>query len=120
MLKIELDSINGIAILKPDGALSKKDFDEAASVIDPYIERYGKLRGLIISAQAFPGWESFGSFIKHLEFIKNHHSKLSHVALVTDSELGDLAENIAGHFIAAKIKHFPYDHFSEAQHWILN
>ena len=120
MLHIELDCFNGIAILRPEGALSENDFDKAASVIDPYIETYGKLVGLIISTQTFPGWESFGSLIKHFKFVKNHHSKLSHVALVTDSELGDLAEKIASHFISAKIKHFSYNQFGEAQNWILN
>jgi SpoIIAA-like len=120
MLNIKLDSITGIAILRPEGALSEVDFDKAAGVIDPYIETHGKLKGLIICTQTFPGWKSFGSLVKHFKFVKNHHSKLSHVALVTDSELGDLAEKIAGHFISAKIKHFPYNQFSKAQNWILN
>jgi SpoIIAA-like len=120
MLNIKLDSITGIAILRPEGALSEVDFDKAAGVIDPYIETHGKLKGLIICTQTFPGWKSFGSLVKHFKFVKNHHSKLSHVALVTDSELGDLAEKIAGHFISAKIKYFPYNQFSKAQNWILN
>jgi hypothetical protein len=120
MLIVELDEATGMAILKPDGALSKKDFIYASSVIDPYIEKAGKLNGLIISTRKFPGWESFGSLIKHFKFIKEHHKKLSHVAIVTDSVLGDFAERIVTHFVSAEIKHFAFDELSKAQSWILN
>ena len=120
MLIVELDEATGMAILKPDGALSKKDFIYASSVIDPYIEKAGKLNGLIISTRKFPGWESFGSLIKHFKFIKEHHKKLSHVAIVTDSVLGDFAERIVTHFVSAEIKHFAFDELNKAQSWILN
>jgi hypothetical protein len=120
MLIVELDEATGMAILKPDGALSKKDFIYASSVIDPYIEKAGKLNGLIISTRKFPGWESFGSLIKHFKFIKEHHKKLSHVAIVTDSVLGGVAEKIVTHFVSAEIKHFAFDELNKAQSWILN
>ena len=119
MLKVELNEATGIAILKPDGALSKKDFIYASSVIDPYIEKAGKLNGLIISTRKFPGWESFGSLIKHFKFVKDHHKKLSRLAIVTDSVLGDFAEIIVTHFVSAEIKHFAFDELSKAQSWVL-
>ncbi len=120
MLNVELDKVAGIATLRPDGALSENDFESAYRIIDPYIEKSGKLRGLIISTKTFPGWESFGSIIKHFKFVKEHHKKVSHVALVTDSVLGDFAEKIAEHFVSAEIKHFAFDELSSAQSWILN
>ncbi|MGR8998894.1 MAG: STAS/SEC14 domain-containing protein [Gammaproteobacteria bacterium] len=120
MLNVELDEINGIAILSPNGALSEKDFESASSVIDSYIEKYGNLKGLIINTKTFPGWESFGSLIKHFKFVKEHHKKVSHVALVTDSVLGDFGEKIADHFVSAEIKHFAFDDLNKAQSWILN
>ena len=120
MLNVELDKVTGIATLRPDGALSENDFESASIVIDPYIEKSGKLKGLIISTKTFPGWGSFGSLIKHFKFVKEHHKKVSHVALVTDSVLGDFAEKIAEHFVSAEIKHFAFDELSNAQSWILN
>ena len=120
MLNVKLDEVSGIATLKPDGALSEKDFKSASSVIDPYIEKTGKLKGLIISTRKFPGWESFSSLIKHFKFVKDHHKKLSRVAIVTDSVLGDFAERIVTHFVSAEIKHFAFDELSKAQSWILN
>ena len=82
MLNVELNEVNGIATLTPDGALSEKDFESASTVIDPYIEKYGNLKGLIIYTKTFPGWDSFSSLIKHFKFVKEHHKKVSHVALV--------------------------------------
>ena len=118
MLNVELDEEMGIAILKPEGALSENDFDSATSVIDPYLEVHGDLKGLIVSTRDFPGWESFGSLAKHFRFVKDHQKRLSRVALVTDSQLGNVAEKIASHFISAQIKHFPYDQFGTAKQWI--
>ena len=120
MLNVELDEVNGIATLIPHGALSEKDFESAASVIDPYIEKYGHLKGLIINTKTFPGWESLGSLIKHFKFVKEHHKKVCHVALVTDSVSGDFGEKIADHFVSAEIKHFAFDELTNAHSWILN
>ena len=55
MLSIKIDENNLIAILEPEGPLSKKDFESAARVIDPYIEETDQLIGLIIHARSFPG-----------------------------------------------------------------
>jgi hypothetical protein len=52
--------------------------------------------------------------------VKGHHEKVSKVALVTDSLLGDIAEIIAGHFVSAEIKRFPFDDLANAQNWLLN
>ena len=40
------------------------------------------------------------------------------VALVTDSALGDVAERLASHFVAAEIKHFPAGQAEAAKRWI--
>jgi hypothetical protein len=120
MLKVVLDKQTGTVTLLPEGALSAQDFECASSIIDPYLEKSGNLKGVIILTQSFPGWESFGALLKHFKFVKDHHEKVSKVALVTDSLLGDIAEIIAGHFVSAEIKHFPFDELNVAQNWILN
>ena len=120
MLKVELVKENGTVTLLPEGALSAQDFEYASSVIDPYLEKSGNLKGVIILTQSFPGWESLRALLKHFKFVKAHHEKVSKVALVTDSLLGDIAEMIARHFVSAEIKHFPFDEFNNAQNWILN
>ena len=119
MLKVTLDETNGIATLEPDGTLSEADFIAAAAQIDPYLERNGDLKGLIIHARSFPGWNSFGALLSHLRFVKDHQQRISHVALVTDSALGGFAEQVVGHFVAAQVRHFGFDEIDAARAWIL-
>ncbi len=118
MLSVEIDEINYIAILEPDGPLSKNDFIQAAKVIDPYIEDNGHLNGLIIHTESFPGWESFAALSSHLKFVQEHHKKISRVALSTDSVVGNFAEAIASHFVNAEIKLFSYQALEEAKAWV--
>ena len=120
MLKVELDESIGIAILTPDGKLTEKDFINAASYIDPYIEKSKSLLGIVIVTEHFPGWESFASMLKHFKFVKDHHKQVSHIALVTNSKIADFAEHIVDHFISAQIKHFDYNELEDAKKWILN
>lgn len=120
MLKIELDEATGIVTLSPDGTLSESDFTAAASVIDPYINKSGQLSGLIISTRTFPGWDSFAALVTHFKFVKEHHEKVSRIALVTDSILGDFGEKIVEHFVSAEIQSFPFNQLSEAKEWISN
>ncbi len=120
MLKVELDEVEGIAILEPDGELSKSDFISASKIIDPYIESVGELNGIIIHVQSFPGWDSFSSLIAHLTFVKEHHKKVSRIAFATDSPIGSFAGNIANHFVNAKIKKFEFSELETSRKWILD
>ena len=118
MLTVNLDEIKGIAILEPDGELSENDFKYVARIIDPYIEKSGKLNGIIIHVKSFPGWDSFSALITHLKFIKEHHKMVSHVAFVTDSPIGAFAEHVASHFINAEIKSFSFSELENSVKWI--
>lgn len=118
MLNIKLDKTNSIAILEPEGELTEADFRLVCDIIDPYLEQSGRLNGIIIHVQTFPGWDSFSAFITHLKFVKSHHKRIAHVALVTDSVIGSFAEHIADHFVNAKVKHFSFDEFELSVKWI--
>lgn len=119
MLNIKLNKASGIVIAEPDGKLSKKDFLEAAKLIDPYIEETGKLNGIIIHTKSFPGWDSFSAMIKHLKFVKAHEKCVTHIALVTNSKIGNAAEHIGNHFVKAEVKSFAFDDVEQAKEWIL-
>lgn len=118
MLSVEIDEVKGIAILEPDGPLSQGDFESAAKIIDPYIEKTGQLHGLIIHTKAFPGWDSFAALSSHLRFVKDHHRKISRVAFSTDSVVGHFAESVASHFVNAEIKLFAYEELDQAKNWV--
>ena len=119
MLNITLVEQHGIATLAPDGPLSKGDFQSAAGIIDPYIEKSGHLNGLIILTESFPGWDSFQAMHSHLTFVKEHHKKIPRIAFVTDSVISNLAETIGTHFVSADIKSFGYGELDKARAWIL-
>jgi hypothetical protein len=53
----------GILILSPDGPLEKADFERVSPEIGPFIAANSKLRGIMIVAKAFPGWDSFGASV---------------------------------------------------------
>ena len=117
-LNISFNIKTKTVILEPLGALNKDDFIEAKELVDPFIEKNGKLNGIIIYTKDFPGWKSFGAFVSHLEFIKEHHKHIKKLAFVTDSFVGDLGEKIGSHFVSAEIKNFDYNQLQEAKDWI--
>ena len=106
MLSVQVDATRGIAVLEPSGALSKEDFERAAQAIDPHLEKSGKLNGLVVRVQSFPGWDSFGALASHLRFLKAHHRRIARIALCTDSALGNVGEAEAekARFLAAKAR----------------
>ncbi len=120
MLSVTIDEADYIAILEPDGPLSKSDFESATRIVDPYIEKNGQLNGLIIHTESFPGWDSFAALASHLKFVKEHHKNITRVALSTDSVIGNFAESIASHFVNAEIKLFTYQELEQARDWIIS
>jgi hypothetical protein len=119
MLKVDLDQAAGIATLEPEGELTESDFSTAAGMIDAYLEEAGELKGIIIYTKFFPGWHSFSSSIAHFKFVREHHTKVSRIAFVTDSPIGNFAEHIASHFVNAEIKNFEFSDFENSKQWIL-
>ena len=118
MLEVTLNEKESIAILEPHGVLCEEDFTIANERINPFIEKHGKLNGVIIYTESFPGWDSFASLIRHLKFIKEHHKEVSHIAFVTNSVIGVLSEHITSHFVNAEIKNFAFNELEESKNWI--
>jgi hypothetical protein len=120
MIDYTLDEANAVLHVRPTGPLQKADFDALSRAVDPFIEQTGGLNGLLIETAHFPGWDNFGTVVRHFQFVRDHHRKIKKVALVTDSPLGNAAEQIASHFVAAKIRHFAGDRSAEARTWIIS
>jgi SpoIIAA-like len=106
MIEFELLKGKSLLILRPRGPLTSDDFSRIAQTVDPYLLDKGRLTGVLIEAPAFPGWESFGAFIEHLKFVRNHHQKIERIAIVTDSEILKLAPRLAEHFAHPAFKVF--------------
>ena len=118
MLNYNLLKDQGILILTPTGALEESDFAAVARAIDPYIDEKGELRGIMIDAEAFPGWNDFGAFISHMRFIRDHHRHVRKVAAVSDSAFLTIAPRIARHFVNAEVRHFERARRDAALAWL--
>lgn len=118
MLDHELLRDKGILLLRPHGPLQAGDFESLAQVIDPYIERTGGLRGIMIEAPSFPGWDSFAALISHVKFVRNHHRLVAKIAAVSDSAVLSIAPQIAKHFVKAQFRHFNANEREAALAWL--
>src|SRR5512134_4038919 len=118
MLTHELLKDEGILILRPQAALEAADFEALAKEVDPYIEAHGRLRGLVIEAESFPGWSDLAALLSHFRFVRDHHRFIARVAAVSDSPLLSVAPRIASHFVSAEVRHFDFSAREQALAWV--
>lgn len=118
MLKSNLIEDDGILIITPDGPLASSDFEALAKKIDPYIESHGKLKGVMIDAETFPGWANFSALTSHLKFVNDHHKDVVKVAAVSDSKILSIMPSLVDHFVNAEVKHFEYGDRDKAMTWL--
>ncbi|MFT7524969.1 MAG: hypothetical protein ACI9LY_000101 [Arenicella sp.] len=108
----------GILILQPHGHLNTADFQRIAGEIDPYIESEGELKGVIIEAENFPGWDNLSAFVAHFRFIKNHRNNVKRLAVVSDDKVMAALPLIAKRFVVQEFRHFPITKKTEALAWV--
>ena len=118
MLVHELLRDEGILLVRPQGPIQAGDFESVAKSLDPYIEDKGRLRGVMIEAQSFPGWDSFAALLSHLRFVRDHHRFIGKVAAVSDSAVLSIAPHIAKHFVKAEFRHFNASDRESALAWL--
>ena len=116
-LSHRLLSEEGVLILEPEGALRSEDIEAIAMTVDPWIEAHGALRGVVVHARAFPGWENLSSFLRHLRFLRDYQRKVGRVALAADGKLAALTPKLAEHFVSAEVKHFAFTDLEAAVAW---
>jgi hypothetical protein len=118
MLEFTIIEPGAVLCVKPSGVLTAEDFAALARFADAYLKKHGKLAGLLIEAQAFPGWDSFAGFAAHIRFIRDHQRRVERIALVTDSQIAHLAELLADPFVAADIRCFAFNRYDAALDWL--
>lgn len=107
----------GVLVIEAKHALSAEDFDALALAVDPWLEAHGDLRGVVIHARAFPGWHSLGGLIRHVQFVRDHQTKVKRIALAVDGTLAGLASRVGEHFVRAEVRVFSSDQVDEALAW---
>ena len=118
MLNHELRQDDGVLVLRPEGPLEAADFTTLASHVDAYLERHGTLRGVLIRAKSFPGWNDFGALLAHLKFVREHHRRIEKIAVVADGAFANIMPNIASQFIHAQVQHFDLTREDAAWDWL--
>lgn len=106
-----------VLLVEPKGRLGTEDFDAIARTLDPYIESGHQLHGLVVHARELPGWESIGSFLRQVQFVRDHHRRIRRVALSADGAVPKLAPALIETFVDAEIQHFGYDELDRALEW---
>src|SRR4051795_890911 len=118
MVRFELLRDRRILLITPEGPLQRADFERLAKEIDPFIAANGKLLGVMIHAESFPGWQSFGALVSHLKFVADHHRQIKRIAAVTNSGFLKIVPRIASHFVQADIRHFDFREKDRAEAWL--
>lgn len=109
---------NSILEVAPQGPLQAADFRSLASMVDPHILDEGNLKGLMISAEQFDGWESFAALIDHLNFVRDHHRSIRRIALLSDSPVFGVLPRILDHFVSAEVRPFAQAERNDALEWL--
>lgn len=118
MLTYHILEDDNILIVEPKGPLSKDDFGQLTADVDLHLARSESLRGLLVHATAFPGWENFGAMVSHFRFVRDHHRRIEKVALASDSPLSVIVPKLAAHFVNAEVRHFAFDERNAAIDWL--
>ncbi|MEO5912895.1 MAG: STAS/SEC14 domain-containing protein [Luteolibacter sp.] len=118
MLTYQILEDDNIVIIEPMGPLSEEDFRDLTVAVDAFLERKKTLKGILVHAEKFPGWEDFAGFVSHLRFVRDHHQKIAKIAVASDSLLADIAPKLAGHFVNAEVKGFGYGDKEAALDWL--
>jgi hypothetical protein len=117
-LKFEILEEQGVLIMQPDGELEAADFDRLSARLDPYLASAGVLEGVMIVAEHFPGWDDFAALTSHVRFVREHHTKVRKVALVTSDRLVSAIPRFASRFVDAEVRAFPMSRRDEALLWV--
>jgi hypothetical protein len=118
MLNHQLVHDMGIFVLSPAGPLETTDIEDFARRVDPYIEKNGNLKGMIVYIERFAGWKNVASFASHIKFIKSHHHSVEKVATISDSKLLSGMQTLAGYFVKPEVQHFTLSEEGAAIEWL--
>lgn len=118
MLRYEIMREPGIVVLSPQGPLTADDFRNLTRDVDALIQEHGHLKGLLVEAHRFPGWEDFAALISHLKFVKDHHRLIARFAAVSDGTFAKIGPAIAKHFVKAEVRRFDERDRQAAMSWV--
>lgn len=105
----------GVLVIEPTHPLRKQDFEALSRTVDPWIEREGRLHGLVIHTRDFPGWEDLGSLVRHVRFVRDHQDRIDRVAISGDMTMFN--KRLARRLVDPEVEQFPFEELDDAVSW---
>ena len=117
MIKFYADE--NVFYIKVLGKIEKGDFENNITrPADHVIAEYGKIRGIIIDASKFAGWEDFPALMEHIGFIRELDDNVGRVAIIGDATWQKLLPPVASLFLEPTTKRFEPGHGQDAEDWV--
>jgi hypothetical protein len=120
MLAYHLNTETGIVELRPRGKLEAHDFASLGLTVESYLEDHGKLRGVLVEMEHFPGWDDWEALAAHVRFIREHLPKVDRVAIVTDNPWLEPLPDVMRLLTPLAVRRFSSDQRGAAFAWIYN
>ncbi len=109
---------DGVLLISPKAPLESNDFKELAAEVDPYIAEHGKLQGLMIVAERFPGWRNFAGLRSQANFVRKHFAKIKKIAAVTDNKWLSIFPRTMWFLLGRKFRYFSHADRETALAWL--
>ena len=115
-MAIELTEKNGGELeVLVTGKLVKEDYDALVPTVDRAIERYGKIRMLIVMHD-FHGWTA-SAFWEDTKFGARHFRDIERLAMVGETKWQH-GMTISKPFTTATVRYFDHDQVEAARAWL--
>jgi hypothetical protein len=112
----EMDNLAAVEI-DISGRVSTEEFDAAATKLETFIKRHGKVRVLEV-IHDFEGMDAKALW-HDLKFSLRHLNDFSRCAIVSDAKFLSIWSAIAEPFIDCEVAYFPTDEVETARDWLL-
>jgi hypothetical protein len=109
----------GILVAEPKTPLDVEDFDVLQAEVDPWILRHGMLQGVVVQFGQFSGWNRAGSFVRQVQFLRAHRTKVRRLAWIGAPQMLEPAFTLARPWLRTpELKCFPRDQRDRAISWV--
>jgi len=120
MLAYHLNPETGIVELRPRGPLEAQDFASLWLTMKSYIEDHGRLRGLLLELDRFPGFDDWDAIAAQIRFVRRNLPKVDRIALLTDNPWLEPLPDVLRLLTPLEVKRFPLERRGDAFAWIVS
>ena len=118
MLAYHLNPETGIVELRPRGPLEAHDATSLALTVDDYLLDHGRLRGVLLELDHFPGFDDWQAVSAHVRFMREHLPKVDRLAVLTSNRWLEPLPDVMRLLTPLEVRRFHPDQRGEAFAWI--